>query len=65
MKTIPTMLTAWLLTVAVAVGLSATGLHAAQPWFVVDTGQTKCYNTNSVITAPVPGQPFYGQDAQF
>ena len=47
-----------------AMGLSSTGLHAAQPWFVVDTGQTKCYNTNSVITAPTPGQPFYGQDAQ-
>jgi hypothetical protein len=49
---------------ALAVGLSATGLCATTPWFVADTGQTKCYNTNNVITAPSPGQPFYGQDAQ-
>ena len=34
-------------------------------YMVVDTGQTNCYHTNSAITAPTPGQPFYGQDAQF
>jgi PKD repeat protein len=34
-------------------------------YLVVDTGQTKCYDTNSVITAPSSGQPYYGQDAQF
>lgn len=32
---------------------------------VVDTMQTNCYNTTGVITAPSPGQSFYGQDAQF
>ena len=31
---------------------------------VVDTGQTKCYNATSEITAPSSGQTFYGQDAQ-
>ncbi|TVQ96995.1 MAG: DUF1566 domain-containing protein, partial [Desulfovibrionales bacterium] len=30
-----------------------------------DTGQTKCYNNSSEITCPQPGQPFYGQDAQY
>jgi len=32
---------------------------------VVDTAQDTCYDTTGVITAPLPGQPFYGQDAQF
>ncbi len=31
---------------------------------VVDTGQIHCYNTSGTITAPSPGQTFYGQDAQ-
>jgi len=32
---------------------------------VVDTGQTNCYGNSDKINAPLPGQPFYGQDAQF
>ena len=38
-----------------------------QAWVWPDTGQTKCY-TDSIwdeITCPAPGQPFYGQDAQY
>ncbi|MBN2809364.1 MAG: hypothetical protein JXR80_07710, partial [Deltaproteobacteria bacterium] len=30
-----------------------------------DTGQTLCYNNTGVIACPAPGEPFYGQDAQF
>jgi len=30
-----------------------------------DTGQTKCYNNTIEIPCPSPGQPFYGQDAQY
>ena len=31
-----------------------------------DTGQTKCYNnTSEIIPCPSPGQPFYGQDANY
>lgn len=31
-----------------------------------DTGQTKCYDNDSVeIPCPSPGEPFYGQDAQY
>ena len=30
-----------------------------------DTGQTKCYDDTQEITCPSPGQPFYGQDAQY
>ena len=29
------------------------------------TGQTNCYDNRKVIAPPKPGQPFYGQDAQF
>ena len=33
---------------------------------VPDTGQTLCYDDiGNVITCPLPGQPFYGQDAQY
>jgi hypothetical protein len=48
-----------------ALGLSAHALHAAQPYTVVDTGQTRCYDNRNEIAPPKPGQPFYGQDAQF
>ena len=32
---------------------------------VPDTGQTKCYDNSVESSCPVPGQPFYGQDAQY
>jgi hypothetical protein len=50
--------------VGLVVGLSTAGLHAAQTYTVVGTGQTKCYDATHEIAAPKPGQPFYGQDAQ-
>ena len=37
----------------------------AQPYKVVDTGQTIYYNNLYEITAPASGEPFYGQDAQY
>lgn len=30
-----------------------------------DTGQTKCYDNTQEITCPNPGEPFYGQDANY
>jgi hypothetical protein len=30
-----------------------------------DTGQDQCYNNTVAIECPAPGQPFYGQDAQY
>ena len=30
-----------------------------------DTGQTKCYDNENEIPCPAPGEPFYGQDAQY
>jgi hypothetical protein len=32
---------------------------------VPDTGQTKCYDKSQEITCPSPGEPFYGQDANY
>ncbi|CAN2042411.1 exported hypothetical protein [Candidatus Magnetomoraceae bacterium gMMP-15] len=34
-------------------------------WPVPDTGQTKCYDDKKEIPCPKPGQPFYGQDANY
>ena len=53
-----------LLTV-LATGWSANTLRAALSYTVVDTGQSRCYDNRSEIAPPKPGQPFYGQDAQF
>ena len=39
--------------------------RAVQPYTIVDTGQTKCYDNRGEILPPKPGQPFFGQDAQF
>ncbi len=32
---------------------------------VPDTGQTACYDNTAEIACPAPGEPFYGQDAQY
>lgn len=32
---------------------------------VIDTGQDICYNDSVEISPPNPGEPFYGQDAQY
>ncbi len=48
-----------------ATGLSVTAPRAAQPYPIVATGQAKCYDNRGEIMPPKPGQPFFGQDAQF
>ncbi|MFH1242584.1 MAG: DUF1566 domain-containing protein [Pseudomonadota bacterium] len=35
------------------------------PYQLPDTGQHKCYDNEKEIPCPSPGQPFYGQDAQY
>jgi hypothetical protein len=50
---------------ALAAGLSTCGLQAAPTYTIVDTGQTRCYDNRNEIAPPKPGQPCYGQDAQF
>jgi hypothetical protein len=34
------------------------------PYALVSTGQTQCYDNTRPIAPPLPGQPFFGQDAQ-
>jgi len=40
-------------------------VFGALPYTIVDTNQTTCYGDTASITCPSPGQPFYGQDAQY
>jgi len=52
------------LSLIIVLSLSAT-LHAQQLTYpLVDTGQELCYDNSDEITAPDPGEPSYGQDAQ-
>jgi hypothetical protein len=44
--------------------LLVMGVHAAPPYTIASTGQTKCYDNAREILAPEPGRPFYGQHAQ-
>jgi len=61
------MKTLRLLLLIVGTWLAAllTEVRGALPYPIVATGQAKCYDNRGEIPAPKPGQPFYGQDAQF
>jgi len=51
--------------IALIIALALCGKPAqARQYPVVDTGQTKCYDAGDEILCPVPGERFYGQDAQ-
>jgi len=56
-----------LLGAGVFVDVANAGNNAGAAFSIwPDTGQTKCYDDNgSEITCPAPGEPFYGQDAQY
>jgi hypothetical protein len=49
---------------SVAVAYSVAPMSMAST-YVVDTGQSKCYNNSQEITCPASGQSFYGQDANY
>ena len=44
---------------------AAGPVRAALTYPIVDTGVTAFYDNDSVMPAPKPGEPFYGQDAQY
>jgi len=45
---------------------AGVGPAEVQGYQLPDTGQTKCYdNDGNLINCPDPGEPFYGQDAQY
>ncbi|MBF0259748.1 MAG: DUF1566 domain-containing protein [Desulfamplus sp.] len=48
--------------ITIATVFIATYVHAGP---VPDTGQTKCYDNSKEIPCPSPGEPFYGQDANY
>lgn len=45
--------------------LIVSGYVLAGDYQLPDTGINKCYNNDVEIPCPIPGQPFYGQDAQY
>ncbi len=52
-------------TGAMVLAAAASG-RGGPPYVVVDTGQAGFYNNTERLSAPPrPGQPFYGQDAQY
>ncbi|MFZ5831061.1 MAG: DUF1566 domain-containing protein [Planctomycetota bacterium] len=57
------------LSLAAGVLLVTCGIAAAaEPtpsYPIVDTGQQRCYDDRQEIAYPQPGQPFFGQDAQY
>jgi hypothetical protein len=58
------LLPAVVLTIAFLV-LSPASASAAEWNPLPDTGQEKCYDNSGEIPCPQPGEPFYGQDAQY
>jgi hypothetical protein len=52
-----------LLTLFAVFCLSSIALAVDCP--IPDTGQTKCYDHTQEIVCPRPGEPFYGQDANY
>jgi|GEM_PF-1304373 len=53
------------LTASLLLALMLPATAPAVDFPLPDTGQTKCYNDSVEIPCPFPGQPFYGQDAQY
>ena len=45
--------------------VSSAGQFPNFTYPIVDTGQVLCYDNTQAIPCPSPGQPFYGQDAQY
>ena len=52
-------------TITIVLILSSVFGMYSQNFKIVDTGQNQCYDTLHVIPFPQPGEPFYGQDAQY
>lgn len=46
-------------------GIVANAQQHGGTYRIVDTGQDRCYDNSKEIHFPKPGQPFFGQDAQY
>jgi hypothetical protein len=52
--------------VCVSPGCGDLSCNVPAPHFpLADTNQRQCYDASAAMTCPAPGQPFYGQDAQY
>jgi hypothetical protein len=51
--------------ILIAAVLLLSGSPAASGYAVVDTGQQTFYDDSTEIVAPLPSEPFYGQDAEY
>ena len=52
-------------TATTSKAITVSGAATAGAFPIVDTSQAKCFDATSVITSPLAGAAFYGQDAQF
>ncbi len=52
-------------TVLILTGVLCLAIVGSVSAQVPDTGQTACYDDTREIACPRPGEPFYGQDAQY
>ena len=52
-------------TISMFLFLTLFGYALAGDYQLPDTGIDKCYDNSTEIPCPSPGQPFYGQDAQY
>lgn len=59
------MKTRVVLAISMFLFLTVSGYALADDYQLSDTGIDKCYNNSTQIPCPSPGQPFYGQDAQY
>ena len=54
-----------LLAIGCVAAIAQEAGSASLPYTIAGTRQAKCYDNRSEIAPPKPGEPFYGQDAQF
>jgi len=54
-----------IVTISMFLFLMFYGYAFAGDYQLPDTGIDKCYDDEEEITCPSPGEPFYGQDAQY
>jgi hypothetical protein len=52
-------------TVLLTLTLTTAAQEMSSTVKIPDTGQHRCYNNTRAVSCPDPGQPFFGQDAQY
>ena len=60
-----TMCVCFLIAIYVCFIKTGMAMNYEQPFLTPDTGQEKCYDNDTEIPCPNPGEPFFGQDASY